>query len=263
MNLRTPDQIEKIHAACRAVAAALDAIGSVGTVLEPGLTTAELNCRAESTLRAYGADTLFAGQTLEGTDGPFPSATCVSVNEEVIHGVPGDRVLREGDIVTVDCGAVIDGWCGDSARSYAVGRVDGRTDKLMRTTLAALNRAIEQIGPGQKWSEIARGIQNYAEKAGFGVVRDFLGHGVGKTLHEPPHVPNYVDAIRKKKKGPPDFVLTPGLVIAIEPMFTMGTFSVQQASKGAWPIVTQDGKASAHFEHTIAVTETGVRVLTA
>ena len=263
MNLRTPDQIEKIHAACQAVRAALDAVGPVGTVLEPGITTAELDRKAELALQDRNADTLFAGQTLEGTDGPFPSATCVSVNEEVIHGVPGNRALLEGDIVTVDCGAVIDGWCGDSARSYAVGRVDGRTGKLMRTTLAALNRAVEQIGPGQKWSEIARGIQSCAEKAGFGVVRDFLGHGVGKTLHEPPQVPNYVDAIRKKKKGPPDFVLTPGLVIAIEPMFTMGTFAVRQASRGAWPIVTRDGKASAHFEHTVAVTETGVRVLTA
>ena len=165
--------------------------------------------------------------------------------------------------MTVDCGAIIDGWCGDSARSYAVGRVDGRIGKLMRITLEALNRAIEHVGPGRKWSEIARGIQNRAEKAGFGVVRDFLGHGVGMTLHEPPQVPNYVDTVRKKKKGPPDFVLTPGLVIAVEPMFTMGTPAVRQASQGAWPIVTKDGKASAHFEHTIAVTETGVDILTA
>jgi len=259
MNLRTPEEISLLRDANQLVRAALDAVAAE---IAPGVTTGHLNAVAESVLSAAAADPLFVGQRMPNVTLPFAAATCVSVNEEIIHGVPGDRELLEGDIVSVDCGARLAGWCGDSARTWAVGSADRASMRLMDTTREALDIAISEIRPGRKWSEIARRIQALAERSGFGVVRDFGGHGVGRELHEPPHVPNYSDDMFRRK-GPPDFTLQPGLVIAVEPMLTAGTYRTEQSAPGEWPIVTRDRRRSAHFEHTLAVTDTGADVLSA
>lgn len=251
------ENIESIRVANQAVRYALDAVGDL---VAPDVTTAELNAAVEEVLRRAGAEFLFVGQRMPNVSTPFPSAACISVNEEIVHGVPGDRRLAEGDIVSVDCGARIAGWCGDSARTWAVGRVDESSRRLIDVTRVALDVAIAEIRPGLRWSRVAMLIQGRAERAGFGVVRDFCGHGVGRELHEPPSVPNH-DGFGRRRM--PDFILEPGLVIAIEPMFTAGTYRVMQALPGAWPVVTKDGRRSAHFEHTVAVTDSGADVLSA
>lgn len=253
-------EVELIRSANQAVKAALDAVAAE---VAPGVTTGRLDSVAEEVLTAHGAGSLFVGQSMQNVASLFRFATCVSVNEEVIHGVPGDRVLLEGDIVTVDCGAILDEWCGDSARTWPVGKIDSPSRKLLDVTRAALDMAIAAIRPGERWSHIARRIQNQAERNGFGVVRDYCGHGVGRSLHLPPQVPNYVDTVRKKKEKDADFILEPGMVIAVEPMFTAGTYRVCQSVPGEWPIVTKDGSRSAHFEHTVAVVEDGADVLSA
>ena len=260
MNLRTAEQISLLRDANQLVRAALDAVAAE---IAPGVTTGRLNAAAEAVLAAAAAEPLFVGQRMPGVALPFAAATCVSVNEEIIHGVPGDRELREGDIVSVDCGARLAGWCGDSARTWPVGAVDAASRRLMDVTRSALDTAISEMAPGRKWSEIARRMQAAVERAGFGVVRDFGGHGVGRELHEPPHVPNYADDAFRRRKSAPDFTLLPGLVVAVEPMVAAGTYRTVQSAPGEWPIVTRDRRRSAHFEHTVAVTDAGVDVLSA
>ncbi len=258
MRLRSAAEIEKLHAANQVVKAVLDAVGAE---IAEGVTTGHLNDIAQSMLDDRGATALFIGQQMPNVSHPFAAAICTSVNEEVIHGVPSDYHLAPGDIVSVDCGARLDGWCGDSARTWAVGAVDGDSQRLLDVTEEALGIAIAEIRPGRKWNRVARQIQWCAERSGFGVVRDYCGHAVGTELHEPPQVYNFVDDLNRKRRRAADFTLQPGLVIAVEPMFTSGTHEVEQSAPGAWPIVTKDRKRSAHFEHTIAVTEDGVIVL--
>lgn len=257
MNLRSAEEIGLLREANQLVKAALDAVAAE---IAPGVTTGHLNAVVEGILAAAAAEPLFVGQRMPGVSAPFAAAICASVNEEVIHGVPGDRELREGDIVSVDCGVRLAGWCGDSARTWPVGRVDGGSRRLMDVTRQALETAIAEANPGRRWSEVASRIQLVAERAGFGVVRDFGGHGVGRELHEPPHVPNFVEMFRRRRAAQ-DFTLRPGLVIAIEPMVTAGTYRTMQSAPGAWPVVTKDGSRAAHFEHTVAITESGAEIL--
>ena len=234
---------------------------AVGAEIVPGVTTGHLNAVAQSVLDEFGATALFIGQQTSKVSSLFDAATCTSVNEEVIHGVPGDYALADGDIVSVDCGARLDGWCGDSARTWAIGAVDSISQKLLDVTEEALRIAIAEIRPGRKWNRVARQIQWCAERNGLGVVRDYCGHAVGTELHELPMVHNFVDNLSHKRRKEVDFILQPGLVIAVEPMFTAGTYEVEQSAPGEWPIVTKDRKRSAHFEHTVAVTDDGVTVL--
>ncbi len=224
----------------------------------PGVTTGEMDAVASGMIADAGADALFRGQTHTEARFPFPAALCTSVNDVVVHGIPGERRLCEGDIVSVDCGVRLHGLCGDAARTYAVGRVDGRARALLDVTLAALDLAVNEIRPGRWWGEIAGQIQKLVEDAGFSVVRQFVGHGIGREMWEEPKVPNYVD--RKARRE--DFLLKTGMTIAVEPMVAMGAPDVKYADPSNWAVVTADGSWAAHFEHTVAVGPHGADVLT-
>jgi len=253
--LKSPREIELMRAAGRIVFQVLEAITEQ---IKPGLRVIELGERAEEIISAAGGTALFKGVEIPSASFPFPSAICASVNEEVVHGIPNERVLSEGDIISVDCGVRLKGYCGDSARTIPVGRISPEVQRLLDVTRGALDLAIQEMRPGRRWSEIAEKMQAMCESAGFTVVREFVGHGIGQEMHEEPKVPNYSDRRQKKQ----DFRLDPGLVLAVEPMVNMGTAKVRVGDKTGWPQVTQDGKWSAHFEHTIAVTQDGVDILT-
>jgi methionyl aminopeptidase len=253
--LKSPREIELMRAAGQVVR---DVLTAVGRRVAPGVTTGELNEIAERMIAEAGGQALFRGVETTATKCPFPAALCVSVNEEVVHGIPGPRPLKEGDIVSVDCGVRLRGYCGDAAETYPVGRVRPEIQRLLDVTRQSLHVAIERMKPGVWWSEIAREIQRTVESAGFSVVREFVGHGVGSDMHEEPKVPNFTD--RKQRKQ--DFLLQPGLVIAVEPMVNFGRADVACHDPTGWTQVTKDGSWSAHFEHTVAVTETGITLLT-
>jgi methionyl aminopeptidase len=218
--------------------------------VRPGATTRELDQAVEQVLARTGAVPLFKG--VPGKV-PFPASTCTSINEEVVHGIPADRVLQEGDIVGIDIGCKFRGWCGDSAATYAVGRVGRRVEQLLSVTQQALDLSIELLGRCRLWSEVARQVHEFVRAAGFSIVEQFVGHGIGREMHEPPQVPNFdSDAFRKEQ----DFVLRPGLVLAIEPMVNMGRKEVK-CRPDHWTYVTADGQYSAHFEHTVALMAAG------
>jgi len=214
----------------------------------PGLQTAELDRIAESKTRALGAEPAFKGYR------GFPGSLCASVNHEVVHGIPGRRELVEGDIIGLDFGVLYNGYYGDAALTVAIGRVSPEIEKLLRVTEESLYLGIEQMYPDRHLSDISRAIQTHAEGNGFSVVKELGGHGIGKRLHEEPMVLNYVVNGRGIR-------LRPGLVLAIEPMVNMGTDQVRILADG-WTVVTMDGKPSAHFEHTIAITDQGPEILT-
>lgn len=253
--LKSPREIELMRAAGRVVHEVLSRMGELAA---PGVTTADLNKTAEAMIEAAGGIALFKGVENPQARYPFPAALCTSVNHVLVHGVPNDRPLQAGDIVSVDCGVRLAGYCGDSAVTVAVGEPDERTRRLMDVTKGALSLVIEEIRPGRMWSEVAAALQAYVEDAGFSVVRDFVGHGIGREMHEEPKVPNYWT----KKQRLTDFELLPGLVLAIEPMVNAGSRYVEYADKDGWAVVTKDGAYCAHYEHTIAVTESGADVLT-
>jgi methionyl aminopeptidase len=188
---------------------------------------------------------------------PFPAALCISVNEEIVHGMPGDRVLKEGDIVSIDCGVKLNGYCGDAAVTLAVGKVSPEAQHLLDVTRDVLDLAIREIAPAKRWSEIAAQMQHFVESRNLSVVRDFVGHGIGRNMHEDPKVPNYWDRQSRNE----DFRLEKGITLAIEPMVNVGTRQTRP-TRDSWTVVTRDGKMSAHFEHTIAVSESGADVLT-
>ncbi len=219
------------------------------------VTTQQLDAVVESVFERFRAVPLFKG--VPGKF-PFPAVTCISVNEQVVHGIPGPRVLTSGDIVSVDTGCRLDGWCGDSAVTYAVGGVSPGVQELLDVTSGVLQRAITWLGTMSRWSQVAREMATYVRDHGFSVVEDFVGHGIGRQMHEDPEVPNY-DSPRFRRRG--DFPLRPGLVLAIEPMVNMGTKQVK-CLDDAWTQVTLDGAWSAHFEHTVALTEQGPWILT-
>ena len=253
--LKTEEQIMRMRDAGRVVRQVLNRLGEL---VAPGVTTEDLDAEATQLCRQSGAECLFRGVPGRRGAGPFPGAICASLNEQVVHGIPSaSRTICEGDIVSVDFGVRLNGWCGDAAETYLVGDVPQATRHLVEVTRNALAMAIEMVGPGKKWSDAARAMQNYVEGEGFAVVRDFVGHGIGAEMHEEPKVPNFVSRSLEVH----DIVLEPGMVLAIEPMVNAGTAEVQCLPDG-WTMVTRDGKASAHFEHTVAVTANGVDVLT-
>jgi methionyl aminopeptidase len=227
---------------------------AVRELVRPGVTTAELDAAIDRVFVKHGAVPLFKG--VPGVV-PFPAVTCISVNEAVVHGIPGDRRLVAGDIVSVDTGCKLDGWCADSAWTHAVGEIDATKRQLLEVTEGALNIAIQLLPQKKKWSEVAAEMARHVREAGFSVVEDFVGHGIGRSLHEDPKVPNY--ASRETRET--DFELRPGLVLAIEPMVNVGVKEVKVLADH-WTQVTVDGQPSAHFEHTIALTKDGPRILT-
>jgi methionyl aminopeptidase len=237
--------VHRVHQRVREIAAA-------------GVTTGELNRVAEALIAEAGGIALFKGVTNPQAKFPFPAALCTSVNEELVHGVPGDRVLEAGDVVSVDCGVRLNGYCGDAAHTLPIGEVSQEASRLLDVTRRALDEAINEIRPGRMWSEIAAGMQRIVEGAGFSVVRDFVGHGIGREMHEEPKVPNFWNEKQRRM----DFELQPGLVLAIEPMVNAGTYHVEYGDRAGWVVVTRDRQYAAHFEHTVAVTQQGADVLT-
>ena len=223
---------------------------------QPGISTTEMNEAVEIFIEKNHALPLFKGVPSSTGNVPFPAAACISVNDEIVHGIPGKRKLREGDIVSIDIGCKLDGWCGDAAVTVAVGAIKPEVQRLLDVTEGALRLAMGLIPQRTMWSEIAREMERYVKNAGFSVVEGLVGHGIGRSMHEDPQVPNYYTSRIV------DFPLKPGYVIAIEPMINMGTKAVRFLPD-YWTIATRDGKPSAHFEHTIAITSKGPFVLTA
>jgi methionyl aminopeptidase len=251
--LRSPREIAEMRKAGLVVWQALQRAASL---IQPGISTAEIDAEIERFFAAQGAIPLF-----KGVPGPvpFPAATCISVNEQVVHGIPGPRKLVEGDIVSVDTGCKLNGWCGDAAATYAVGRIHPEVRRLLDVTRSVLDLAIRSMEKCTRWSQVAFEMESYVKKSRFSVVEAFVGHGIGREMHEDPQVPNFVSS-QLRRGG--DFGLVPGLVIAIEPMVNMGTKRVRtQADR--WTQATADGRPSAHFEHSVAMTDSGPFVLTA
>jgi methionyl aminopeptidase len=245
ITLKSKGQIEKMDESGRILRKALDAAGEA---VRPGASTKELDEIIRETIEGESARPAFKGYM------GFPANSCISVNDEVVHGIPDGRVLNEGDLVSIDVGVEKDGWMADSAMTYTVGMVSEEAARLMDVTLRSLEKGIEQCVPGKHLSDISHAIQVHVEANGFSVVKDLVGHGIGSKLHEEPQIPNF---------GPPGRgpVLKPGMVFAIEPMVNIGSEKVKTL-EDEWTVVTADGKLSAHFEHTVAVTEQGPRILT-
>jgi len=222
------------------------------------MTTAQLDRVALQMAADAGAEPLFKGVRNPRARIPFPGAICSSINEQVVHGIPSeDTKLREGDILSIDFGARLQGYCGDAAVTIPIGNISEDNRRLMDATKRVLEIAIEKAAPAVRWSQVASQMQLYAESAGFSVVRDFVGHGIGRKMHEEPRVPNFVsDELLAN-----DIVLTEGMVLAVEPMINAGMSAVRTLKNG-WTVVTKDGKCSAHFEHTLAIVKGGCEVLT-
>ncbi len=250
MHLKTKSEIAHMRQAGLAVWRAHQAAAAL---VRPGVATAEIDAAVEASLAESGAAPLFKG--VPGKV-PFPAATCISVNEEVVHGIPGPRTLAEGDVVSLDVGARLAGWCGDAAATYAVGAVSPERARLLAVTEEALRLALSLLRVKRRWREVAREMEAFVRGAGFGVVETLVGHGIGRALWEPPEVPNCWTGNRQ------DFELRPGLTVAIEPMVNVGSKAVRMLADG-WTVVAADGRASAHFEHTVAITRDGPQVLTA
>ena len=239
--LKTEDEIELMRAANLLVG---DTLAELAKIIKPGVTTAQLNSVAEEYIRDHGAVPTFLGFP-NPHGGPFPASICTSVNDVVVHGVPNDTPLEEGDIVSVDCGTLLNGFNGDSCYTFCVGEVTEEVKALLQTTKESLYKGIEAALPGKRIGDIGASIQEHCTKAGYGVVREFIGHGIGRNMHEDPQVPNY----GRRGNGP---MIKNGLCIAIEPMITMGDPAVYMMPD-RWTIKTRDGKVAAHFEHTIAI----------
>jgi len=253
--LKSPREIELMRAAGRLVHEVLEELAGM---IRPGIATAQLEARAAERIRRAGATALFYGVRHPQARFPFPASICCSVNEAVVHGIPDGRPLQEGDIVSIDCGVRLRGYCGDAARSFGVGRISPQAEALLRVTREALERAISEVRPGVRWSQIARKVQELVESHRFSVVRDFVGHGIGREMHEEPKLPNYWSRDQREA----DFELVPGMTLAIEPMVTAGRAEVEFADASGWTVVTKDRSLAAHFEHVVAVTEDGADVLT-
>jgi len=245
IELKTIDEIDIMRRAGRVVGRTLD---MVGKEIHAGMSTAALDKLIEEFIRAQSAVPAF--KDYHG----FPASACISINEEVVHGIPGDRVIADGEIVSVDTGAILDGFYGDSARTYAVGEISKDKRRLLEYTQKALMAGIDKARKGNKLGAISASVQAVAEVGGYGVVRQLVGHGIGRKMHEDPQVPNY----GSPDEGP---ILEVGMVLAIEPMVNMGTYEVKTLPDG-WTVVTADGQPSAHFEHTVAITESGPEILT-
>ena len=244
--LKTTRELSLMKEACRISAGALRVAGEA---VKPGVSTWEIDQIAYEYIKSQGAEPNFLH--LYG----FPATACISINDEIIHGIPSkERILKEGDIVSIDLGAKIHGYNGDNAATFACGKISEQAQRLMDTTKESLYKAIEMAIPGNKIGDIAWAVQDYCEQRGYGVVREYTGHGVGRELHEDPSVPNYGKAGRGVR-------LLPGMTLAIEPMINEGTAAIRQMPDG-WTVKTADHKLSAHFEHTVAITNDGPVILT-
>lgn len=248
-------EIELMRRAGRVVA---EVLALVEGELRPGVTTAHLDELAERHIRAAGATPSFLGYLGGGRygrgSGAFPASTCISLDNEVVHGIPGDRVIRDGQIVSVDVGAILDGWHGDGARTFIVGDAPEETRDLVTATQLAMMAGIAAAVPGNRVGDISAAVEDIGRQSGYGIVKQFVGHGIGTEMHQDPQIPNYRTGYRGME-------LQPGMCLAIEPMFTLGRDDVE-VMPDHWTVVTADGSLAAHFEHTIAVTEHGPDILT-
>ena len=255
IKLKSPREIALMREAGRVVAKALDQVRRLAV---PGACTAEMDQAVAATFREHDATPLFLNypSSVKGKP-PFPAVICASVNEQVVHGIPNRRPLREGDIVSVDTGCKVGGWCGDSAVTLAIGAVRPEIQKLLDVTNETLNLALRAMGRCRYWSEVASLMERFVKSQGYYVVEKFVGHGIGQDMHEEPQVPNFVSKALRDH----DIKLEPGIVLAIEPMVAIGTKEVRTLDDG-WTVETKDRRPSAHFEHTVAMTPEGPRVLT-
>jgi len=250
IRIKTRREVDAMRTAARHVA---EVLLELRDLAKPGVTTAELDQHARKSIHKRGVVSSFLGYGPHGLP-PYPAVVCVSVNEEIVHGIPGPREIEDGDVVSIDFGVSANGYHGDSALTVIVGSSSPEAEKLVDTTKTALDRGIAQMLPGNRLSDIGHAVQECAEAAGFSVVRQFVGHGIGREMHEPPQIPNYGPGGR----GPR---LKPGMVFAIEPMVTAGAPDVRMLDD-EWTAVTADGSLAAHFEHTILITDHGPEVLT-
>lgn len=248
VHLKSSREIERLRNSADLVGRTL---AEVGRIVRPGVKTSELDAVADAYIQAAGAKPAFKGYKVGGH--VFPAALCISINDEVVHGIPGDRMLQEGDLVSVDCGVLLDGYYGDSAYTFAVGALDEAKQRLAQVTYEALHQGIAQAVAGNRVGDIAHAVQVHSETAGYGVVHDLVGHGIGRKLHEDPQVPNIGRAGTGRK-------LRAGLVICIEPMINQGTPEVETDPDG-WTVRSADGLASAHYEHMVVVQNGAPEVL--
>jgi methionyl aminopeptidase len=249
IEIKSPAQIERMRAAGIVVG---ETLALLTAAARPGVTTADLDALAEDHIRSQGAVPSFKGYSHP----PYPATICASVNEEIVHGIPGDRTLHEGDIVSVDCGAIVDGWHGDAAVTIAVGAVDVDTQELMRVTEEALWQGIAAARLGGRVGDISHAVETHVRSQGsYGMVEDYTGHGIGSQMHQPPDVPNH----GRPGRGPR---LVRGLALAVEPMVVLGRPD-SSVLDDEWTVVTRDGSRAAHYEHTFTLTESGAWVLTA
>jgi methionyl aminopeptidase len=231
-----------------------EVLALVESELKPGVSTAHLDRIAEAHIRRSGGTPSFKGYAGINPRRPFPGSVCISIDDEIVHGVPGDRVIREGSLVSIDAGAIVDGWHGDAARTFYVGEPPAEVRQLIDDTRAAMMAGIAAAVPGNHIEDISAAVEDVARPHGYGVIRQFVGHGIGTAMHEEPQVPNYRTGRRGRK-------LEPGLCLAIEPMFTLGDYRAHILDDD-WTVATVDGSLAAHFEHSIAVTEHGPEILT-
>lgn len=245
ISIKSPREIELMRIAGRIVAETHELLRKA---IRPGITTLELDAIAEEFIRKRGAIPAFKDYN------GFPASICSSINEQVVHGIPGPTVLKDGDIIGIDIGAVYDGYYGDAARTYGIGSIDKETERLLKVTEESFFKGIEYALPGNRLSDISHSIQKHVESNGFSVVRDFVGHGIGRNMHEDPQIPNY----GLPHKGPR---LAAGMALAIEPMVNQGKYAVKVREDG-WTVVTADGKPSAHYENTIVITNGKPEILT-
>jgi methionyl aminopeptidase len=250
--LKSPREISLMREAGKIVA---DALMICRDMAKPGVRTIEIDRAVEALFARRGALPLFKGYPGRV---PFPAVTCLSLNEQVVHGIPGQRVLRDGDLFKIDTACKLNGWCADAAVTLVIGEVRPEWRRLVQTAEQVLKIAIEEMGRRKWWSEVAGRMQHHAERAGFSVVQQYVGHGIGRIMHENPQVPNFVGRDIRKY----DFRLEEGLVLAVEPMVNMGRPEVDTL-RDHWTVVTRDGLPSAHVEHTLAITKQGVQILTA
>lgn len=246
ITLKTSSQLEQMRIAGKISAQAL---ATGGEMVRPGVTTGQINDAIHKFIQSQDATPSFLGYN------GFPGSACISVNEEVIHGIPGDRVLQEGDIVSIDVGAIYNGHHGDNAATFPVGTIAPALQRLLDVTKESLAHAIAVALKGNRIGDLSHAVQSYVEQHGMGVVRQYVGHGIGKSMHEPPEVPNFGNPGRGAR-------LAAGMTLAVEPMINLGSGAVRVLSDG-WTVVTEDGSASAHFENTIAITDNGPVILTA
>lgn len=250
--IKTEEELEGLRESGRKLASVMNAVGEMAV---PGVSTLEIGDRVEELIRKEGGIPVFKGYGAESGN-PFPAAACVSLNDEIVHGIPSaDRILREGDLLKVDMGMRFSGMVSDMARTFPIGKVSDEAEHLLRTTKEALDRGISKIRSGARLSDFATAVQSHVERSGYSVVRDLVGHGVGRELHEDPQIPNYF------AKGMENFSFRKGMTVALEPMVNAGNAGTRVGPDG-WTYMTRDGKLSAHFENSIIVTEKGAEIVT-